>query len=187
MSARRCVGERLRRAPRAARAVFSPEKLNSSPGRSSMGRGKLKAPGAAVRGELGELRAARVGQPQQLRGLVEGLAGRIVAGLAEQAVARRPRRPPSAACGRRRPGAPRAGKGGGSRLEQRRQQVPLQMMHADRRHAPGVGEAARERRSGEQRADEPGAGGVGDAVEVAAVQSRPPPSARATSGRSRRT
>ena len=43
---------------------------------------ELVPPGAPVAGQLRELRAARVGQTQQLRGLVESLAGRIVAASA---------------------------------------------------------------------------------------------------------
>ena len=72
-------------------AVFSPEKLMSRSPESSIGRGSDTAPRAARLGQLRERRSARIGQAEQLRGLVERLAGGVVERVAEQpVVARRP-------------------------------------------------------------------------------------------------
>ena len=60
----------------------------------------------------------------------------------------------------------RCGNGGGIGFEQRRQQVAFEVVHGDRRHVPGIGQRAAERRPGQQRADEAGTRGVGDAVEL---------------------
>jgi len=51
------------------------------------------------------------------------------------------------------------------RLEERGEQVPFEVMHADRRLGPGIGQRARERRADEQRADQTGAGRIGDRVD----------------------
>ena len=57
-------------------------------------------------------------------------------------------------------------------LEQRGEQVSLQVVHADRRKPPGVREAAREGGAGEQCPDEPRAGRVGDPVQVLRLRAR---------------
>src|SRR5207244_10849787 len=57
-------------------------------------------------------------------------------------------------------------------LEERGEQMSLEMMHADGGDAPRVGETPRERGTGQERPDEPGAGGVGDPVEVPRGASR---------------
>ena len=49
-------------------------------------------------------------------------------------------------------------------LELRRQQVTFQMMHADDRHAPGIAQAARDRRPDKQRADQAGTRRIGNAI-----------------------
>jgi len=126
-----------------------------------MGRGKLKAP----LGQLRELRAARIRQPQELGALVEGLPGRIVAAGAQHAVATHAgrldqQRVPAGHQQRQVRERRRI------RFQERRQQMSFEVMHADRRHAPRVGEAARQRGAGKQRADEAGACGVGDPVEL---------------------
>ena len=64
--------------------VFNPEKLKSSPAVGHWPR-ERNAPGVAVLGELRQLRTARIRQAHHLGGLVEGLAGGVVEGFAEQA------------------------------------------------------------------------------------------------------
>jgi hypothetical protein len=53
------------------------------------------------------------------------------------------------------------------RFEHRREQVALHVVHADRGHAPGPGQAAPDAGAHEQRPDQPGAGRVGHPVELA--------------------
>src|SRR5947209_4784555 len=43
--------------------------------------------------------------------------------------------------------------------------MPLQVMDSDGRHAPGIRQAARQRRPGQQRPNQPGSSGVGDSAE----------------------
>jgi hypothetical protein len=50
-------------------------------------------------------------------------------------------------------------------LEQRRHQVRLHVMHADRRHAPRIGQAAPDRRTDQQRTDEPWTARVGHGID----------------------
>ena len=57
-------------------------------------------------------------------------------------------------------------------LEQRGEQVSLQVVHANRRKPPGVCEAAREGGAGEQCPDEPRARRVGDPVQVLRLRAR---------------
>ena len=71
-------------------AVFRPLKLNSSPGRSSIGRGNSNLPGPSAARESRQLRPAGIRQAEQLRRLVERLAGGVVAGLAEDLVVAEP-------------------------------------------------------------------------------------------------
>ena len=51
----------------------------------------------------------------------------------------------------------------------RRQQMPLQVMHAERRHAPAEAQRLRQRSAGQQCTDQPGSGRVGDAVDLRGV------------------
>ncbi|MBV6418065.1 MAG: hypothetical protein CMLOHMNK_02845 [Steroidobacteraceae bacterium] len=124
---------------------------------------------APVRGEPREFGSAGIRQAEELRGLVEGFAGRVIARLAEHAIvtdaahvdehrvtARDEQRDVRET---RRIG-----------LEERREQMPLEMVHVDGRHAPRVREAARERGAGQQRTDETGTRRAGDAVDVTAIR-----------------
>ena len=63
--------------------------------------------GVAELGQRGQRRAARIAQAEQLGGLVERLAGRVVDASRRAAHSGRRRRPASAACGRPRPAARR--------------------------------------------------------------------------------
>ena len=141
-------------------AVLSPLKLKSSPGRSVSGRGKRNT--GRPRSRAPRARPAGVAEAEQLRGLVEGLAGGVVERIAEDLVAPEAPTTSRAACARPRPAAPRTGSRGRVRLEQRGQQMPLQVMHAERRARQGIGETAGDGAPDQQRADESRARGVGD-------------------------
>src|SRR5262249_1602744 len=65
------------------------------------------------------------------------------------------------------------GKGRWLGLEQRGEEVSLQVVHPDRRHTPRVCQAARERRAREKCPDQAGSGRVGYAVQLARVGVRP--------------
>ena len=81
-------------------AVLSPLKLKSSPS-WSIARGKAMARRVAVDGSSVDGRPARVAEAEEPGHLVEGLAGGVVDGLAEQAVAAVVDASRSASCGRR--------------------------------------------------------------------------------------
>ncbi len=51
------------------------------------------------------------------------------------------------------------------RVEERRDEVPFDVVDPEKRLAPAVGQAVRERGTGEQRSDEPRPAGVGDEPE----------------------
>src|SRR5207244_75774 len=86
-------------------------------------------------GQPGKLRTTRVRQPQELRGLVESFARRIIARLSQQ---------PVTANGLHfdQHGVPAGDqqrdvrKGRRLRLKQRSKQVPLEVVHADRGYSP---------------------------------------------------
>ncbi len=100
--------------------------------------------GAALFSELGKLRTSRIGQTQKLGTFIKGLPSRIVAGLAQQPVVAQgsgfdQHRVPA----RHQQGQVRKARRGG--LEQRRQQVPFQVMDAQGGQSPPMGERARQR------------------------------------------
>ena len=72
-------------------------------------------------------------------------------------------------------------------LQQRRQQVAFEVVHGHRRNVPGIGQRAPQRGAGQQRPDEPGTGGIGDAVELLRAWFCACSSVARTSGNSRRT
>ena len=110
--------------------------------------------------------AAGVGKPEQLRDLVERLAGGVVARGAEHAV-----RAPLLDVDEQRVSARHEQRGerrhGVRVLERRREQVPFHVMHADERRARPVRERLAERHADEQRADESRPVCDGDGVDVA--------------------
>jgi ribosomal protein L37AE/L43A len=57
-------------------------------------------------------------------------------------------------------------KGRGFRFEQRRQQMPLEVVHTDCRDVPGIGQTSRQRGTCKQCADETRPRGVSNAVEI---------------------
>jgi hypothetical protein len=104
--------------------------------------------------ERGERGPARVAETEEFRGLVEGLARRVVLGLAEDPVApdarnlHQHRVPARDLQGHER-------KVGRVRLEPGGEKMSLQVMHAHHRHAPGIAERTPEAGADEQRPDQP--------------------------------
>ncbi len=141
---------------------LEPRKTEFEAGPVEHGSRKDERAGATVRRDPCQLGAARIRQTEQLRGLVERLPGRIVAGLTQHPV-----------------GADalhldqhRVATGDQQRhmrkrrrvaLQQRGQQMTLQVMHPERRHPPGKGQRARQGRAGEQGPDQARPGGIGNA------------------------
>ena len=126
---------------------------------------QAEAPGHAGFGELRQLRPARIAQAEQLGGLVEGLAGGVVHGFAEQRVVAHPAHPHQlgvAARGQQRD----EGEGGRIGRQQWRQQVALEVMQRQRRDPARHREGLRHARPHQQRAGEPGPAGVGHGVDV---------------------
>ena len=76
----------------------------------------------------------------------------------------------------------RNGKLGRVVLEEGGVDVALEVVHADQGQAARIGERLGHRAADQQRADQPGALGHGDAVEVAEPDRRPVSSARRTTG-----
>ena len=147
---------------------------------------KLEGAGGAALRQARQLRAARVRKPQELGRLVECLARGVVPGIAQNAVAsdathlyelRMSSRDEERHVRKRW----RIG------LEQWREQMPFQVVHAHGRHPPGIGQAACQRRPREQRPDQPWAGREGDAGKPLGAPCRRSPATWRTSGRSRRT
>ena len=108
---------------------------------SSIGRGSRTAPGAPLLGQRRQRRAARIGQAEQLGGLVEGLAGGVVERVAEQAVLARRRRRRRAGCGRRTPAARRTE----TRDAARPAAATADDLPGDARRAPGMPQRVGER------------------------------------------
>ena len=113
-------------------------------------------------------RPTGIAQAQQLGGLVEGFAGRIVYGLAQQLVAPDGLHPHQLGMPARHKQG-HEGKRGRICRQERRQQVALQMVHGQRRPTERLAQ-----RRGEPRAHEQGTGqtrplGESDHVDLAAV------------------
>ena len=145
-------------------AVFSPEKLKSSPGRSSIGRGKRKRPGRPWSARRASSGPPGYGSPSSLAVLSKASPAASSRVSPSSRYWPMPRAsissvwPPdtsSARCGNPRRRI----------LQQRRQQVALQVMHADGRQPPAIGQGLRQRRAGQQRADQARARRVGNAAE----------------------
>jgi hypothetical protein len=118
-------------------------------------------PRASTFGERRKRRASRVAEPQELCRLVEGFAGRVVLGFAEDPV------PTDAAyldqqgvaardLQRHEREIRRVG------LEGRREQMALQVVHPDDRDPPGVAERSRDAGTDQQRPDQPRPRGIGN-------------------------
>ena len=103
---------------------------------------------------------AGIAEPEELGGLVEGLAHGVVQRFAEDVVlAHAAHRGEQRVPARHQQGGER--KPGRVRLEHRREQVAFHMMDADRRHVPGQRQAPPDGRAHEQRPGQARAGGVG--------------------------
>ena len=146
-------------------AVFRPANEKSRLALCSSGRGSSKALGVAERRQPRQRRPARVAQAHQLGRLVEGLAGRVVDGLAEQRVAAHVVDPhqlrvPAGDEQRDEREARRVGR------EKRRQQMAFEVVHAERRPVQRRGQRARHAGADEQRPGQAGAARVGNDVDV---------------------
>ena len=136
-------------------------------------------------------RPARLAEAEELRHLVEGLAGGVVDGAAEAAEALRPLDGEELAMPA---GDQQHQVGKGHVLDQPRgQRVPGEMVDAPERQAAAGGEPLGEHHAGEHAADQPRPGGDRHRVEVAerrARRARAPPRSRgraARRGRGRRS
>ena len=151
-------------------AVFRPAKEKCSSSRPSMGRGRSKRRGVARARETLDGRAAGEAEPQELRGLVEGFAQRVVDGGAE------PLKVADAAHDEKLGMAARHQQQQVRRAQPfgqaDRERVRLEVMHGDER-APA---AERDRLAGDQpddeAADQPGTGRRRDRIEVAKADAR---------------
>ena len=121
--------------------------------------------------QLGQLRSAWVRQPQQFGTLIKGLAGRIVAGLAQQPViAQAQGFDQHRVTAGDQQGKVRKARGRG--FQQGCQQVSLQMVDADRRQAPAMGQGSRQGRPAQQGTDQAGTGRVGHPLQIAGLRRR---------------
>ena len=152
-------------------AVFRPESEKSASLRPCIGRGSAKRVASPRSGFLLDLRAARIAEAEQLGGLVEGLADGVVHGGAEPHVIA------DAAHGddlgvaaggeeqairkRRVVGQPRG------------QRMRFQMIDRDQRLVLHQRDGLGGGQADDDAADQPGAGGGGDAVEVVKAACRP--------------
>ena len=109
--------------------------------------------------------AAGVGQAQKLCGFIKGFPSRIVDGFPEQGVASEPLHihEERMATGNQER---HKGKGRRVRFQEGCQEVALHMMDREGGNAEGEGESTPEGRSHQQRAHEPRACRVGDAMEI---------------------
>jgi hypothetical protein len=123
------------------------------------------ASGHPLLGERGERRPAGIAQPEQLGGLVEGLARSVVLRFAEQGVA-------PDAVDPHELGVPARHQQGDERearrthRQQRGQQMPLEVMDADGRDVQREREGMREGGAHQQGAGQAGTLGVADALEL---------------------
>lgn len=118
------------------------------------------------------MRPTGIRQSQQFCALVESFTRRVVPRFTEQGV---PADPGAFDEHRMTPRHEQGDVGifGRDRFEQRREQMPLEVMNAQRRYRPCVRQRARERRPGQQSPDQTGAGRVGDAFDRLAIAARP--------------
>ena len=139
---------------------------------------KGTARGVAVRGEAVDPGAAGVAEAEELGDFVEGFAGGVVDGVADVAVVSRCRRRgrrDRGGCGRRR----RPGRGAGyvvgacrlrfGVLQEDGVDVAFEVVDGDERLAEAEGQGFGVGDADEQRADEAGAFGDGDGVEIVRV------------------
>ncbi|MCY1532759.1 hypothetical protein D9M68_680480 [compost metagenome] len=126
---------------------------------------QLEGRGVAVFGQLREPGAAGVRQAHELGALVEGLAGRVVDGLAEQFVAAHAVDPHQLRVAARHQQRHER-KFGRVGAQERRQQMPFEVMHPQHRLAQRHAERAGHAGAHEQRAGQAGPARVGHHVEL---------------------
>src|SRR5215469_74136 len=126
---------------------------------------KTDAPSVSRAREIVDYPAARVAQAQQFRDLVESLAGGVVARTAETPIA-------AEIFDREERGMParhdqREKRERNPLLDERGQDVPLDMVDTDHRLARRLHQALRAHQADQQRADEARPAGHGDTIDVA--------------------
>ena len=126
---------------------------------------QVVAAGRAALGQRRECRSARVAQAEELRGLVEGLAGRVVLRLTEEAVAAHAVHPHQLSVAARNEKGDE-GKCGPPSGEQRRKQVAFQVMDSKYRNRQRFSERVGEGSADQQGAGEPGALGIAHAAQL---------------------
>ena len=165
-------------------AVLRPEKERSQPSRSRSGRGRAKRRASPVFAAGLDRGAAGLAEAEELRDLVEGLAGGVVDGAAEAAEALRPLDGEELAVAA---GDEEHEVGEGDVLDQPRgQRVPGEVVDAAERQAAAGGDPLGEHHAGEHAADQPRTGGDRHRVDVGRGRGRRASSAAAVT-RSRRS
>ena len=150
---------------RTATAVFSPAKEKSRLGLPSSGRGRSNASARPCSASARQRRPTGVTQAEQLGALVEGLAGGVVDGLAQHRVA------PHAIDTHQLRVSARDEQRDERELrrigrQERRQQVPFQVVHAQRRLAQRGRQGHRHAGTDQQRTGQPRPARVGHQVDV---------------------
>ena len=130
----------------------------------------MKAPGIAIAGELLDVAATGIGEPEQLCNLVERFTRRVVPGSSEQTVSA-PRLDIQQQGVAARDEQRRERRYSVAMLERRREEMPLHVMDAEQRDVAREGERLAVADSDEQRADESRRVGDGDSVQI--IESRP--------------
>ena len=133
--------------------------------------GKLYGAGLALFGKGGHGGAARVGQAEQLGGLVEGLARSVVESLAEKLVAAELLHLHDLGMAARDEKGKKREFGSGIRKTGCKQ-VPLEVVHAEHGHIERPADGVRNARACEQGAGKSGALRHGDGVDVSAGLAR---------------
>ena len=147
-------------------AVFSPAKEKSRLPLCSSGRGSLKAAGSPCSASLRQRRPAGVAQAHELGGFVKRLAGRVVDGFAQDFVAAHAVHPHQLGVAAR---DQQRDKREFRRIgtQERRQQMPLQVVHAQHRPLQRGAQRAGHARAHQQRAGQARAARVGHHIHVA--------------------
>ncbi len=130
---------------------------------------QLEAPRHALQRQPRQHRPTGIGQAEQLGGLVESLASRVIHRLTKQSVVANASHAhqlgmPAGHQQRHERETRRRGR------EQRRQQVTFQVMHRQRRHAQRHPERLGHTRPHQQRPGQPWSGRVGNGVDVAHLE-----------------
>ena len=157
---------RLQRPPCGDCGGFQAAKAEITAGPVGHRPGKAETSRRALLSQFRQCRPTRIRQAEQLGGLIERLARSIVHGFAHDTILTNAVYPyqQGMTTGHQQRHERKRWR---VRLQHGRQQVTFHMMHADGRHAPGPGQAAANRRTDQQRANQPRTTGIGDAIDRA--------------------